>query len=179
MKKKQMRMPKEEETAPSSLIHRRTSAVEMSEAEGLATNEDNGASSSSSFRRRPSAAGMREAEGMATNEKNEASARKRIRPSLMMEGNVAATREEEGGEAPKRTIPPAPVPCVETQRMKQTWLANLDDLLATLPERITAYFTKKVCLKKGTIFLRGSPLNWVPHHQRHPIIIHQEGHFDL
>lgn len=69
-------------------------------------------------------------------------------------GNVAAAREEEGGEAPRRTIPPALVPCAETQRMKRTWLANLDDLLTTLPERITAYFTKKICLKKDIIFSR-------------------------
>jgi hypothetical protein len=35
--------------------------------------------------------------------------------------------------------------------MWQTWLAGLNDLQATLPARIDAYFTKKVC-KKGTIF---------------------------
>ena len=78
-----MRIPTEEETGPSSPIYRRPSAAEMSEAEGLATNEDNGASSSSSFQRHSSAAGMHAAEGMATNEKNGASAPKRIRPSLM------------------------------------------------------------------------------------------------
>jgi hypothetical protein len=35
--------------------------------------------------------------------------------------------------------------------MRQTWLADLNDLQATLPARIDAYFTKKVC-KKGTMF---------------------------
>jgi hypothetical protein len=43
-------------------------------------------------------------------------------------------------------------PCAEILRMRKTWLAGLNDLQATLPARIDAYFTKKVRKKRHNFF---------------------------
>ena len=83
----EMRIPTEEEygtsssSSSSSSFRRHPSTAEMSEAEEIATPEENEAAStsSSSFRHRPSAVALCAAEGMATPEENKASAPKRIR----------------------------------------------------------------------------------------------------